>query len=106
MIHCRSLLQPDKTHKDLFRASQHYIDVLPSMVVMSIFEEKRFKKAKKQCLSTFLKGTCLKLEEVERTINDVRISRDGYTQILQMVQGKPKEKKLKASLMTKPSSIR
>lgn len=88
------------------RASQYFCDVLPVQVTKKLLEEKRFKKAKQNCIHEFLRGSKLDAKEVQKTIDNIGISRDAYNQIFQLIQGNLKEAKVKTTLLPRPSFIK
>ena len=81
------------------KASKFFCDVLPLKVTNNVLEEKRLKKAKKNCVEEFLRKSRLDATEVQKTIDNIGISRDAYNQILQLVQEKLKEVKAKTLLL-------
>ena len=72
------------------KASKFFCDVLPIQVTKSLLEEKRLKKAKKNCVDEFLRKLRLDATEVQKIIDNIGISRDAYNQISQLVQRKAK----------------
>lgn len=101
----RSLLQPRSAERNMVGASQHYCDVIPPVVAKNILSEKRFKKAREQCVDRFLQSSCLDTEDVQSTMDKVGISRQSYTQLFKVIQGKLKQSKVKSSLLPKPSYV-
>lgn len=101
----RSLLQPLSAERNMVGASQHYCDVIPPVVAKNILSEKRFKKAREQCVDRFLQSSCLDTEDVQSTMDKVGISRQSYTQLFKVIQGKLKQSKVKGSLLPKPSYV-
>ena len=99
-------MQPDKSSKDLERASQHFGDVVPVQATKNMMEERRFRKAKQKCVDNFLKQSKLEAEVVQKTIDNIGISRDAYNQIFQLVQNKLKQAKAKTTILPKPSFIK
>ena len=100
------LLQPDQSLKDMQVASQHFCDVLPVQVTKNLLEEKRFRRAKQKCVEAFLKQSRLDAKEVQKTIDNIGISRDAYNQIYQLVQAKFKEARAKTTILPRPSFIK
>ena len=98
----RVLLQPDEALKDMEKASKFFCDVLPIQVTKNLLKE-RLKKAKKNCVDEFLRKTRLDATEVQKTIDNIGISRDAYNQIFQLVQKKLKEAKATTLLLPQPS---
>ena len=69
----------------------------------NLLEEKRFKKAKKKCVDTFFRQSKLHAKYVQKTIDNIGISRDAYSQIFKLVQGELKEAKAKTTILPQPS---
>ena len=100
------LLQPDRSSKDMEKASQHYSDVVPVQATKNLMEEKRFKKAKRKCVDNFLRLSKLDANEVQKIIDNIGISRDAYNQIFQLIQSKLNETKSKNTILPRPSFIK
>ncbi len=86
-------------------AAKHYCDVLPPKVAKNIFTEKKFKKAKEQCIEGFLQSSCLDKEDVQYTMDKVGISRDGYIKLFRNMKSRLKQCKVRSSLLPKPSIV-
>ena len=71
-----------------------------------MIDKRRFKKAKQKCVESFLQDSKLDVEEVQKTIDHIRISRDAYNEIFQLVQRKLKKNKTKTTIRPRPSFIR
>ncbi len=101
----RSLLHPNIGERDTVEASTCYGALIPIPVVRNVLKVKRFKKAKEDCVAEFLKSSCLDAKEVQGAMDRVGISRQSYTHLFKIMQGKLKEKGLKHSLLPKPSFV-
>ena len=81
------------------KASQHFSDVVTVQATKDLLEEKRFKKAKKKCVDNFLRLCKLDANEVQKTIDNIGISRDAYNQIFQLIQSKLNDSKTKTTIL-------
>ena len=70
----RSLLPPHSVERKMVGASQHYSDVIPPVVARNILSEKRFKKAREQCVDSFLQSSSLDTEDIQSTMDKVGIT--------------------------------
>ena len=53
------------------KASKFFCDVLPIQVTKNLLEEKRLKKAKKNCVDEFLRNSRLDATELQKTIDNL-----------------------------------
>ncbi|MCO5609351.1 hypothetical protein L7F22_063577 [Adiantum nelumboides] len=72
----RTLLQPNSA-SNMKMVAKH---CFTSQISKKIFKEKKFEKAKQQCIEGFLQSSCLDKGDVQYTMDKVGISRDGYNQ--------------------------
>ena len=97
----RSCLQPSQD-RDFNAAAQYFSDIVPPIVARSIITEMRFRKAKQKCVEDFLEKNVLPSNEVQKTMDNVGISRQGYSQLYKALRGKLADNKIKGSLFPRP----
>ena len=105
LIH-RSFLQPHKERRDFDAAANHYSVLLPPVLQVIFLKRSGLQKAKKKCVENFLQMNVLASEEVQKTMDNVGISRAGYSNLYKSLQGTLKQNKLKGSLFPQPVRVR
>ena len=66
----------------------------------------KVQEGKEKCVDNFLRQSKLEAEEVQKTIDNIGISRDAYNQIFQLVQNKLRQAKAKTTILPRPSFIK